>query len=207
MRRRGCASCCGFRPPRNSQAHPGSRPVDLHSRNRAVAARATGDRRALAQLSSRVATYEEDQKTVQRTVFPTIGQSFSQPDMISMRRQRRLLWPTALPRNFRTGVQGRIPLSFNAFLNDPASQPRSAIIRSAAGKLPGRVAAPVWLLIWPAVMKNFGGRALASVTPCSLVLGPPFVRANSRPRRSSGPPFSPAGLRPFGALSSRSHRP
>lgn len=77
---------------------------------------------------------------------------------------------------------GRIPLSLNASRNQPASWPRSAIVQSAAGRLPSKAAAPVQSMTWPAVMKNRRERPLASVTACSLVFIPPFVRRIRRPR-------------------------
>lgn len=50
-----------------------------------IAASMMADTKTVLQRSHRVATQEEDQKTVQRTVFPTIGQPLSLPNMISMR--------------------------------------------------------------------------------------------------------------------------
>ena len=47
-----------------------------------------------------------------------------------------------------------------------------------------------------AVIKKLIGRPFASVTACSLVFMPPFVRPIRRP----GPPFLPAGWTPCGAL-------
>jgi hypothetical protein len=48
-----------------------------------------------------------------------------------------------LPRDFRLGIHGFIPLSFNASLNQSASYPRLANNQSAEGRLPSSVAAPV----------------------------------------------------------------
>ena len=63
----------------------------------------------------------------------------------------------SLPRDVRPGMQGFIPLHFDASLNPRASWPLSASNQSAFGKLPGRAAAPVRSLIWPAVMKKRSG--------------------------------------------------
>lgn len=66
-----------------------------------VAAKAVAERKTFAHLSERVA--------IRR-------QSFSLPNMILIRlrlRQRRLSERTVLPRDFRPGMQGNTPLSFN----------------------------------------------------------------------------------------------
>jgi hypothetical protein len=49
-------------------------------------------------------------------------------------------------------------------------------------------------------MKKRIGRPSASVTACSLVFMPPFVRPIRRPLCSPGPPFSTEGWSPCGAL-------
>jgi len=74
-----------------------------------VAARAMAERKTLGQRSYRVATRR---------------QSLSLPNMISMRLRRlyrRLSYLTVVLRCFLPGMQGFIPLSFNAFLNQSAS--------------------------------------------------------------------------------------
>lgn len=109
----------------------GSRLIDFQSQKMTVAARATAEWKAVAQLSWRVAIRRRP---------------FSLPTMVSVRVRRldrRLSWRTALPRDVRPGMQGRCPLSFHASRNPPASWPRSAISHSAVGRLPGRAAAPV----------------------------------------------------------------
>ena len=62
--------------------------------------------------------------------------------MISMR-LRRMSCLVRLPRDFRPGVHGFIPLSFNASLNQSASYPRLANNQSAEGRLPSSAAVPV----------------------------------------------------------------
>jgi len=93
-----------------------------HSQNRTAAARVSATRKILGQLSSRVATYEEDQKTVRGTVFPTTGQSFGCPNMISI-----LLCCLVsvvrdpLARAMQARMRRLIPLSSSGFLNRSAS--------------------------------------------------------------------------------------
>ncbi|KRW94641.1 hypothetical protein AQY21_18980 [Paracoccus sp. MKU1] len=65
-----------------------SRLIEFHSQNKTVAASMIAEKKVSGHRSYRVATYEEDQKTVRGTVFPTIGQSFRRPNMISMRLRR-----------------------------------------------------------------------------------------------------------------------
>ena len=62
--------------------------IEYHSQNKTVAASMIAEKNVSGHRSYRVATYEEDQKTVQWTVFPTIGQSLRRPNMISMRLRR-----------------------------------------------------------------------------------------------------------------------
>jgi len=57
---------------------------ELQIQKMTMAARMMALRKMSSQRSSRVAMYE-DQKTVQWTVFPTIGQSFRRPKAFSMR--------------------------------------------------------------------------------------------------------------------------
>jgi hypothetical protein len=64
--------------------------------------------------------YEEDQKTVRGTVFPTIGQSLSLPNMISIR-LRRSSYIAAFLRDFRPGMQTFIALPFGASRSQLAS--------------------------------------------------------------------------------------
>lgn len=61
-------------------------------------------------------------------------------------RSRRLSCLMGLARDFRPGMQARLPLSFKASRNHSASQPLSASSHSAAGRLLRRAAAPVWSL-------------------------------------------------------------
>ncbi|KRW97647.1 hypothetical protein AQY21_02550 [Paracoccus sp. MKU1] len=65
-----------------------SRLIEFHGQNKTVAASMIAEKKVSGHRSYRVATYEEDQKTVRGTVFPTIGQSFRRPNMISMRLRR-----------------------------------------------------------------------------------------------------------------------
>jgi hypothetical protein len=58
-------------------------------------------------------------------------------------RLRRLSCLMGLPRDLWPGIQGFIPLSFNASLNQPVSYPRLANSQSAEGRRPSSAAAPV----------------------------------------------------------------
>ena len=74
-----------------------------------IAARAMAERNTFGQRSYRVATRR---------------QSLSLPNMISIllrRLYRRLSYFTVFLRCFRPEMQARIPLSFNAYLNQSAS--------------------------------------------------------------------------------------
>ncbi len=80
-----------------------------HSQKITSAASAIAERKTLGHLSYLVATRR---------------QSLSLPNMISIRLRRlyrRLSYRTAVLRCFRPGIQARIPLSFNASLNQSAS--------------------------------------------------------------------------------------
>ncbi len=82
--------------------------IAFQSQNRTMAASAIAEKNVSGQRSYRVATRL---------------QSFSRPNMISMRLRRlylRLSYLTAFLRDFRPGMQTFIPLSFNASLSQSA---------------------------------------------------------------------------------------
>jgi hypothetical protein len=97
--------------PMPCSAFLGSGSFSHHSQNMTVAARATAERKTFGHRSYWVATRR---------------QSCGRPNMISIglrRFWRRLSCLMGLPRDFLPGMQGFIPLSFNASLNQSASQP------------------------------------------------------------------------------------
>ena len=141
-----------------------------------VAARATAEQNTFGQRSYRVTTRR---------------QSLSLPNMISIRLRRlyrHLLYFTVLLHCFPPGMHARIPLSFNATLNQPASYPRSPSGQSTSGRLLSNARAPMQSLTRPAVTNRSKGRLWLSQMARSFVFMPPLFRPIRRPRSPCGRP-------------------